>query len=154
MEKAKFNICWISILVIFVGSIVYPVMLENANHLRKNSKVQVYVPQNIAPIQNTPAPTVTKTPVVETKIAFKRDLKMGDRGEDVMRLQKYLNAQGFLVAESGTGSPGHETELFGAGTRDALIKFQEHYANILLKPYGLTQGTGYFGAKTRELVNS
>ena len=72
---------------------------------------------------------------------------------DVVQLQQYLNAHGFVVAKSGTGSPGHETTYFGKATRAALIKFQEAHAADILAPSGLTQGTGYFGPGTRAFVN-
>jgi hypothetical protein len=65
-----------------------------------------------------------------------------------------LNKRGFIVAESGNGSPGQESDLFGPGTAKALKKFQEAYAEILLKPYGLKEGTGYLGEITRNFINS
>lgn len=139
-------------LVIFIGTIVYPVVLESVNaKARRIPQVIVAVP---AP---HPLPNVTPTDTLPTKpkeAAFTRDLTVGSRGEDVKRLQEYLNAQGFTVAATGPGSPGHESELFGKGTAAALKKFQEAYPEILLKPFGLTEGTGYFGSATRDFVNS
>ena len=43
---------------------------------------------------------------------FTRDLQLGDAGEDVRRLQVFLNNHGFMVAEAGVGSPGRETQTF------------------------------------------
>jgi hypothetical protein len=34
------------------------------------------------------------------------------------------------------------------------VKFQEFYQKEILAPFGLTKGTGFFGEKTRELINS
>jgi peptidoglycan hydrolase-like protein with peptidoglycan-binding domain len=46
-------------------------------------------------------------------------------GSDVFELQKYLNARGFTIAQSGFGSPGKETNYFGPATQMAVIKFQK-----------------------------
>ena len=72
---------------------------------------------------------------------------------DVTKLQKYLNANGFVLAQSGPGSPGEETDLFGLLTYTALVKFQDAHAAEILTPAGLTQGSGYFGPATRAFVN-
>ncbi len=77
---------------------------------------------------------------------FMRDLKVGMTGADVKALQVFLNAHGFVIAASGSGSPGNETTLFGGRTRAALAKFQA--AN------GLSPAAGYFGPKTRAKVNT
>lgn len=76
---------------------------------------------------------------------FKRDLKLGLRGSDVKELQKYLNQHGFLVAISGHGSVGLETDYFGMATKSALINFQ--------KAKGISPALGYFGPITREVFN-
>src|SRR3989344_186707 len=78
--------------------------------------------------------------------AFTRDLKVGMTRDDVKMLQAFLNTHGYSVASQGPGSPGNETIVFGAATRAALIKFQK--ANTI------TPAAGYFGPKTRDLVNS
>ncbi len=72
---------------------------------------------------------------------------------DVKELQKYLNTHGFIVAPSGAGSPGKETNYFGLLTYRAVIKFQEANASDILTPNGLKKGTGYFGPSTRAFVN-
>ena len=59
---------------------------------------------------------------------------------------KYLNAHGFIIAASGAGSAGNETKTFGSLTQAALIKFQ--------KANNITPAAGYFGPKTRTVVNS
>ena len=70
--------------------------------------------------------------------------QLWDRGEDIRRLQKFLNDQGFILAHSGAGSPGHETIVFGRRTLAALIRFQ--------KAHGIPP-TGYFGLKTKASAN-
>lgn len=52
------------------------------------------------------------------------DLRLGSEGVAVKELQIALNRAGFRVAENGLGSPGNETEYFGALTRAAVRKFQ------------------------------
>ncbi len=44
---------------------------------------------------------------------FTRNLTIGSVGEDVKRLQIFLNTNGFPIAKSGVGSAGNETTLFG-----------------------------------------
>ena len=56
----------------------------------------------------------------------------------------YLNAHGFVIAQSGPGSLGNETKKFGNLTKAALIKFQKVH-NV--------PPTGYFGPMTQVVVN-
>lgn len=51
-------------------------------------------------------------------------LKMGSTGSQVMSLQQALNAAGFLVSTTGSGSPGMESTYFGAKTKAAVMAFQ------------------------------
>jgi peptidoglycan hydrolase-like protein with peptidoglycan-binding domain len=55
---------------------------------------------------------------------FKYDLSLGSRNSQVKELQKYLNNNGFVVAKTGPGSPGKETNIFGELTKLTLEKFQ------------------------------
>lgn len=82
--------------------------------------------------------------------AILRNLKLGDRGEDVRELQTILNkSSDTRIALIGPGSSGNETVYFGILTKVAVIKFQEKYADQILKPIGLTSGTGFVGGQTR-----
>ena len=92
--------------------------------------------------------------IVPTNTKFTRILKLGSIGLDVKALQVFLNNNGFSVSLSGSGSKGNETQYFGPATKNALIKFQEFYANEILLPSGLTKGTGNFGVATMKKVNS
>ncbi len=92
--------------------------------------------------------TTPITPVTVTKSAkfiFKKNLSSGMINNDVKELQKYLNANGFILVKTGPGSPGNETTKFGAATRIALIKFQ--------KAKGIKPANGSFGPLTRGVVN-
>ncbi|MDP2650373.1 MAG: peptidoglycan-binding domain-containing protein [bacterium] len=88
-------------------------------------------------------------------VAFSRNLNIGDSGPEVKELQRFLNTLGpnTKVASSGAGSPGQESDYFGERTRAAVAAFQEQYANDILAPLGLPNGTGYFGQSTREKAN-
>lgn len=84
---------------------------------------------------------------------FGRNLEKGDRGDDVLALQKFLNANGYPVAASGAGSPGKETSLFGEMTKSALIKFQQAHAKETLGIHGAKTASGYLDAPTRAVIH-
>ena len=91
--------------------------------------------------------------VVGKSYAFNHNLKFGSRGKDVLELQRFLNSQGFVVSQSGAGSPGNESSFYGFATVTSVKKFQEAHANEILAPLGLKKGTGFFYSTTRALVN-
>lgn len=76
---------------------------------------------------------------------FTRDLKTLSIGADVRELQKFLNANGYILSNTGPGSPGQETQKFGASTRNALIRYQ--------KANNIQPSIGIFGPITRGFVN-
>jgi hypothetical protein len=119
------------------------------------STTTIVVPPTTKPIVPTPTtgPSLGNNNFVFTGI-FTRDLYIGISGGDVKELQKFLNAQGYTVAVSGVGSAGNETTFYGNRTADAVTKLQEANSSVILAPYGLTKGTGYFGKNTRAFVNS
>ena len=80
-------------------------------------------------------------------------LRIGSKGADVKRLQKFLNQNGFTIAQSGSSSPGKETATYTDEVAGAVKKFQERYASRILRPYGYTRGTGSVGPSTRAAVN-
>lgn len=83
-----------------------------------------------------------------------RDLYPGSQGADVRSLQEYLNANGFTLASSGAGSPGHETTYYGNLTAAAVRRFQEAHFQEILSPLGYFSGTGICGPSTRGYINS
>lgn len=70
-------------------------------------------------------------------------LRFGMVSDLVKMLQVYLNNHGFILADSGPGSPGNETKYFGPRTRQALMLFQT--ANGLV-------ADGILGPKTIEFI--
>jgi len=106
-----------------------------------------FILRELAPtaIRKAPVQPVQEKTDKQAAFQFTRELRSGFLGEDVRRLQIFLNSKGFLISKQGPGSPGQETTRFGAFTRDALIKFQQ--ANQIL-------ATGILGPVTRNLINS
>jgi lysophospholipase L1-like esterase len=82
---------------------------------------------------------------VSSSFIFTRNLSLKSTGTDVKMLQKFLNAKGFPVSQTGPGSSGNETESFGSKTLQALARFQ--------KSAGIVPAQGYFGPATRKYVN-
>jgi len=81
----------------------------------------------------------------DTKFIFNKNLKLGNKDNEVKELQKFLNNNNFTVSILGAGSKGQETTYFGEKTRQALIKFQ---ISNNIKP-----AIGFFGPITRAKVN-
>lgn len=88
-------------------------------------------------------------------IPFTESFQLGDSGDEVLRIQKFLNAHApeTRVAQDGAGSPGNETTYYGARTVAAVQVLQQKYAADILAPLNLTVATGYWGASTRAKVN-
>ncbi len=82
-------------------------------------------------------------PQITSAKVFNRILKQGDRGDDVLLLQKVLNSFPELqVSSSGAGSKGNETNFFGGATKKAIIRLQNKYKTEILDPQGLSSGLG------------
>lgn len=92
----------------------------------------------------TPVDEAPPAPAERSAYTFIENLEKGSFGQEVKKLQEYLNKHGFLVDTIGSGSPGHETTFFGPLTRKALAKFQETHG---LPAYG------FFGPMTRAIIN-
>jgi peptidoglycan hydrolase-like protein with peptidoglycan-binding domain len=85
---------------------------------------------------------------------FTNYLQYRQSNSDIKRLQIFLNSDPETkLADSGVGSPGHETNYFGTLTYKAVIKFQEKYAKDVLEPWGFAKGTGYVGKTTLAKIN-
>ena len=67
---------------------------------------------------------------------------------DVRCLQEFLKAQGPEIYPEGL-----VTGNFLSLTQAAAIRFQEKYANEILRPLGLERGTGFVGEMTRAKIN-
>jgi len=79
--------------------------------------------------------------------ALIKDLKIGDEGEQVKLLQKWL-ARDLEDYDSSLA-----TGSFNQTTKNATISFQEKYAEDILIPQGLPGGTGIIDLLTRKKLN-
>ena len=84
------------------------------------------VPEPVpAPVpEPAPIPVPSPTPPPSPKLLLLRSMGIGSQGDDVLSLQKFLNARGFIISISGAGSPGNETTYFGGRTEGAIKKLQ------------------------------
>ena len=78
---------------------------------------------------------------------FKSNLQTGSRGNEVAELQKCLAKDPKVYPE------GEITSFFGQETKEAVIRFQEKYAQEILEPQGLRKGNGIIKGGTREKLN-
>ncbi len=74
------------------------------------------------------------------------NLYFGLRSKEVFCLQSILARDNSIYPE------GLVTGFFGKLTRQAVIRFQEKYSNLVLKPIGLAKGTGFVGPLTRKAI--
>ncbi len=96
-------------------------------------------------VNNVRAALTGRTQIAAPVATFNRNLAVGTSGEDVRRLQVWLNSNGYIIATSGPGSPGNESNYFGELTRQAVARYQS--------TNGISPAVGYFGEKTRSTVN-
>lgn len=74
-------------------------------------------------------------------------LQHGSKNSDVTSLQKFLNANGYIVSSSGVGSIGNEGIYFGMKTEKALRVFQMRSQDT-----GVMSELGFVGQKTKEYI--
>ena len=89
----------------------------------------------------------TKYTKKSTSFQFKSNLQLKSSGNEVTELQKCLAQFPDVYPE------GDITGYFGSLTKAAVIRFQEKYADEVLTPYNLTQGTGQVKTSTRAKLN-
>ena len=98
----------------------------------------------------TLAPTTETTfflpPGQAVKQAILRNLTINSTGDDVKILQQ-------LLIDEGVYPEGLVSGFFGNLTKQAVIRFQEKYANEILIPAQLAKGNGFVGPGTRRKIN-
>ena len=77
-----------------------------------------------------------------------QNLYFGMQNQQVSYLQEFLKNQGESIYPEGL-----ITGYFGTLTKNAVIRFQNKYANEILYPLDLTSGTGFVGLSTRNKIN-
>ncbi len=127
-----------------------PVVVQS-NMQISNGQPDLFGKVNVQPYVfkiNNNIPVTTSTEI----IIFKKKLSLNSRGDDVKLLQVFLNNHGYILAKSGPGSPGNETNLFGSLTQKAIQKFQCDNG-IVCNGTPATTGYGLLGPKTRSEIN-
>jgi peptidoglycan hydrolase-like protein with peptidoglycan-binding domain len=81
-----------------------------------------------------------------------KKLVSGVTDPQVKKLQELLNQLGYRLSGAGPGSPGEETDFFGAKTRSAVQRFQCDN-DIVCSGSRYTTGYGLVGDSTRTLLN-
>ena len=77
---------------------------------------------------------------------FTRYFKLGDRDEEIKKIQIFLRKEGVFDYGEATG-------YYGPVTDRAIRAFQAKYANEILKPWGLSSPTGWWYKSTRAKAN-
>ena len=90
---------------------------------------------------------IEQTEQTEQGQFLSKNLRYGDRGEQVKLLQSWLAKDAQVYPE------GLVTGYFGPLTKAAVIRFQEKYQEDVLAPWGLKQGTGFVGPTTKAKLN-
>ena len=79
---------------------------------------------------------------------FNQNLYFRMENSQVRCLQEFLKEQGKEIYPQGL-----VTGYFGPLTQAAVIRFQEKYAEEILEPLELQNGTGFVGPSTRDKIN-
>lgn len=136
---------------LFLSILVMPARAQTIEDLE--ARVQSLL-QAVTSLQTHITALEGETTIAATPTVFAKNLSVGSRGEDVKILQQILNQnEKTRLALSGPGSPGNETDYFGSLTQRAVIMFQNLFAQEILLPVGLSQGTGFVGPSTRKKLN-
>jgi ABC-type transport system substrate-binding protein len=91
--------------------------------------------------------TMEKTTSKQPAFQFTANLQTGSSGTQVEELQKCLAKYPDIYPS------GEVTGTFGTKTKEAVIAFQEKYADEILTPGGLTKGSGTVLSLTRKKLN-
>jgi hypothetical protein len=108
------------------------------------------------PKTSNPAPSpvpATPNPIPMSPGSITATLRIGMTNPQVLLVQQILNRSGFIITQSGGGSPGNETNYFGSLTREALKRFQ-CAKQIVCTGNESTTGYGRVGPSTRAMLNS
>ncbi len=135
---------------------IYPdgtiVFLDETGAQEKVIKLDAKFAVTAAPATAGPKASIS-APAAVSAISgnITRALSKGTTNPQVKVLQQILNSDpATRIAESGTGSPGNETDYFGPSTQRAVQKFQVKYS--IAKPGD--SGYGNIGPLTRTILNS
>jgi ABC-type transport system substrate-binding protein len=124
------------------GNVVDSPILPEIYGFKKPTKIYQFDLEKAEELLEKAGFKITETGIREKVIKkelafqFKSNLRTGSSGKEVEELQKCLAKDKEIYPE------GEITGFFGQKTKEAVIKFQEKYADEILKPSGLEKGTG------------
>jgi peptidoglycan hydrolase-like protein with peptidoglycan-binding domain len=95
---------------------------------------------------NLPGSTFPTANNSDSSLATCPDLQLGTISSCVRLLQIKLNTLGYIIAITGPGRPGGETNIFGPLTQVALARYQREHQ--------ISPALGYFGPLTRSYLSS
>lgn len=128
------------------------VSVENEEDQQNDGKLIEELMARIAELQTQIAETKAKIAAIlgekESSQKFIQNLYFGIKNEQVRCLQEFLKEQGKEIYPQGL-----VTGYFGPLTQAAVIRFQERYAEEILEPLELQNGTGFVGPSTRDKIN-
>ena len=119
------------------------------NKLGGNTGYQLPTQTPITPSAQvqTPVPTtVLIASSIPSSFTFTHQIHVNTTDSDVIYLQMFLNSHGYTVANTGSGSKGHESTYFGSATIKALAAFQ--------RDNNITPAYGNFGMVTAQKINA
>lgn len=128
------------------GSAVYGCTDPKAINYNKYATVLSTVRDCQYAMSIVPAPEAPK-PVCVVALSPKSDIRFGGKNnaEDVRLLEQFLNkTEGAKLPVDG---------VYSATDRAAVIKWQEKYATDILKPWGLSKGTGQISTTSLKKIN-
>jgi hypothetical protein len=133
---------------------VTPTSIPRLRKVSQNPVVGYTTVEKSVPVDpnNLPAP---QHKAVAATFVFGKDLKQGDKNQDVLELQKELNqCPATTIAAKGVGAPGKESQTFGKTTTAAVITFQNLFPDDILKVQNLKTGSGIVDEPTRKKLNA
>ncbi len=133
------------------GTIVFSPFLSDIYHLTNSTSSDEFNLEKAAGLLEQAGFVKQDNHLVKMKEAetmhFISTLTSGSKGKTVEYLQQCLAGLEGIYPEAEI------TGYFGTKTKAAVVRFQEKYADEILKPSGLSSGNGRVGPSTRKKLN-
>lgn len=129
--------------VVLTGLIIFPAFALAQTGSEINAGIEAVIKELEGVVSNLPSNAQAFC------YDFDYDLEPGAVGEDMQALHLALEKEGYEIYPEEKRS-----EKYGDTTLLALYSFQNKYADEILTPLGLEDGTGSFGPATRAKLNA